>query len=88
MENGVLLRSPGPEKHKPSIGPTLPVFVGISLPQSVTFHVLDVSYETPDVTCRISPTMPCFVHVSRETPDVTPSQTSPPQDVRYNPMPT
>ena len=46
----------------------------------VTSHVLDVSYETPDVTpCRTSPPIPLFAHLSRETPDVSPCHTSPPQ---------
>ena len=46
----------------------------------VTCHVLDVSYETPDVTpCRTSPPMPICIHISRETPDLTPCHTSPPQ---------
>ena len=49
----------------------------------VTFHVLDVSHETPYVTpSRTSPPMPLFVHASRETPDVTPCHTSPPQGVK------
>ena len=56
----------------------------------VTFHVLDVSHETPDVTpCRTSLPMPFCVHVSRETPDVTPCDTSPQQGTRpmFVPLP-
>ena len=46
----------------------------------MTFHVLDVSHEAPDVTpCRTSlPMRFSFARVSRETPDVTPCHTSRP----------